>query len=130
MDVVASGRIVLCASSAAIRREMWAESGGFGSWPSGQDSELQVLIEGQRVFTPIRLDKGRNVGVYETRDKLVASGLVWDEARDQLAQKAYLVHEPVGRGHIIAFAEDPNYRAFTEAAELLFINAVILGPGY
>ncbi len=97
---------------------------------SGQDAGLQALIEGQRVFTPIRLDRGRNVGVYEAKDTLIASGLVWDEARDQLARKAYLVHQPVGRGHVIAFAEDPNYRAFAEATELLFMNAVLLGPAY
>jgi hypothetical protein len=97
---------------------------------SGQDGELQVMLEGQRVFTPIRLDRGRNVGVYAAKDKLVASGLVWDEARDQLAQKAFLVYQPVGQGHMIAFAEDPNFRAFTEASELLFINAVLLGPAY
>jgi hypothetical protein len=95
---------------------------------SGQDAEMQALVEGQRVFTPIRLDRGRNVGVYSARDTLVASGLVWNEARDQLARKAYLIHQPVGQGHVIAFAEDPNFRAFTEAAQLLFVNAVLLGP--
>jgi hypothetical protein len=31
---------------------------------------------------------------------------------------------------VIGFAEDPNYRAFTESTMLLFINAVLLGPGY
>lgn len=97
---------------------------------SGQDAGLQALVEGQRVFTPIRLDRGRNVGVYEGKDELIASGLVWEESRDQLAQKAYLVHQPLGRGHVIAFAEDPNYRAFAEATELLFMNAVLLGPAY
>jgi hypothetical protein len=97
---------------------------------SGQDADLQVLVEGNRVFTPIRLDKGRNVGVFAPKDRLVASGLVWDEARDQLAQKAYLVHQPVGQGHLVAFAEEPNYRAFTEATALLFMNAVLLGPVY
>ena len=97
---------------------------------SGQDADLQVLVEGNRVFTPIRLDKGRNVGVYAPKDRLVASGLVWDEARDQLAEKAFLVHQPMGQGHLVAFAEEPNYRAFTEATELLFINAVLLGPAY
>ena len=97
---------------------------------AGQDGELQVMLEGQRIFTPIRLDKGRNVGVYAAKDRLVASGLMWDEARDQIAQKTYLIYQPVGRGHIIAFAEDPNFRAFTEASELLFINAVLLGPAY
>jgi hypothetical protein len=97
---------------------------------AGQDGELQVMLEGQRIFTPIRLDKGRNIGVYAAKDRLVASGLMWDEARDQIAQKAYLIYQPIGRGHIIAFAEDPGFRAFTEASELLFINAVLLGPAY
>jgi hypothetical protein len=104
----------------AIDEEHWLSS--------GQDGEMQVLVEGQRVFTPLRLDRGRNVGVYAARDRLVAGGLVWDEARDQLARKAYLLHQPLGQGHVIAFAEDPNYRAFTEASQLLFVNAVLLGP--
>jgi hypothetical protein len=68
--------------------------------------------------------------VYASKDRLAASGLVWDEARDQLARKAYLIYQPMGDGHIVAFAEDPNFRAFTEATELLFINAVLLGPAY
>jgi hypothetical protein len=97
---------------------------------SGTDGAIQAIVEGQRVFTPVRLDQGTNVGVFATKDRLVASGLVWDEARDQLAQKAFLVEQPVGDGHIIAFAEDPNYRAFAEATELLFINGVLLGPAY
>jgi Zinc carboxypeptidase len=97
---------------------------------SGTDGAIQAIVEGQRVFTPVKLDQGTNVGVFATKDRLVASGLVWDEARDQLAQKAFLVEQPVGDGHIIAFAEDPNYRAFAEATELLFINGVLLGPAY
>jgi hypothetical protein len=88
------------------------------------------MVEGRRVFTPVRLDQGSNVGVYAKKDRLVAAGLVWDDARAQLAEKAYLVEEPMGKGRVIAFAEDPNYRAFTEASELLFINAVLLGPAH
>jgi len=97
---------------------------------SGTDGEVQVMVEGRRVFTPVRLDQGANVGVYAKKDRLVAAGLVWDDARTQLAEKAYLVEEPMGKGRVIAFAEDPNYRAFTEASELLFINAVLLGPAH
>lgn len=41
---VAKGRIVLCCSSVAIRRDVLAETGGFGSFPNGQDSELWVRI--------------------------------------------------------------------------------------
>jgi hypothetical protein len=97
---------------------------------SGHDAEVQAIVEGQRVFTPIRLDKGRNVGLYGPKERVVASGLAWDEARAQLAQKAFLVEQPMGRGHVVAFAEDPNYRAFAEATELLFANAVLLGPAH
>jgi hypothetical protein len=97
---------------------------------AGLDGEIQAVIEGARVFAPLKLDAGRNVGIYENADRLVAAGLVWKEAQPLLAQRAFLMHQPLGAGHIIAFAEDPNYRAYAEATELLFINAVLLGPGH
>ncbi len=97
---------------------------------AGLDDQVQAIVEGARVFAPLKLDAGRNVGVYENTDRLVASGLVWKEAQPLLAQRAFLMHQPMGRGHVIAFAEDPNYRAFAEATQLLFINAVLLGPAH
>ena len=96
---------------------------------SGTDGEIGVLVQGNRVFTPMTLDNGINVGRYGDLDNLVLSGIVWDEARPQLANKAFLMYESYGSGQIVAFAEDPNYRAYTEATELLFMNAVLLGPG-
>jgi hypothetical protein len=97
---------------------------------AGLDNEIQAVVEGARVFAPLKLDAGRNVGVYEASERLVAAGLVWKEAIPLLAQRAFLMHQPTGRGHVIAFAEDPNYRAFTEATELLFINAVLLARAH
>jgi hypothetical protein len=97
---------------------------------SGTDFELGALVESRRIFTPITLDKGDNVGVYAKKDKLRLSGLVWDEAQTALAQKAFLIHQSLGAGHIIAFAEEPNYRAYTEGTMLLFANAVLLGPAF
>lgn len=97
---------------------------------AGNDSETQVMIEGNRVFAPLKLNSGRNVGIYATKDKLIASGLIWPDAQDILVQKAFLMEQPFGQGHVIAFAEEPNYRAFTESTMLLFMNAVMLGPGY
>ncbi|MDX1492527.1 MAG: M14 family zinc carboxypeptidase [Longimicrobiales bacterium] len=96
---------------------------------AGTDGEIGVLVEGSRVFRPLKLDDGTNVGRYGALGDLVLSGIVWEEARPQLASKAYLMHERSGAGQVIGFAEDPNYRAYTEATQLLFINAVILGPG-
>src|SRR5215468_2345425 len=97
---------------------------------SGADGEIQALVEGTRVFTPIKLDKGSNVGIYAMKDRILASGLMWNAAMEQLPQKAFLIHQPMGQGHIIAFAEDPNYRAYAEMTQFLFINAVLLGPAY
>ncbi len=97
---------------------------------AGLDAEFQVMVEGQRVFTPIKLDKGANVGVYATADKLGISGILWKENKDSFAQKAFLIAEPLGMGHVIAFAEEPNFRAYSQASELLFMNAVLLGPAH
>jgi hypothetical protein len=97
---------------------------------AGSDSETQVVIEGARVFAPIKLNAGRNVVYYAPKTSLVASGLIWPEGQDLLVRKPYLMHQPFGQGHVIAFAEDPNYRAYTEATMLLFMNAVLLGPAY
>jgi hypothetical protein len=96
---------------------------------AGLDDEIQSVVEGARVFTPIKLDRGRNVGIYARKDRLVAGGYAWQNSQDLLPQKAFLIDQPMGRGHVIAFAEDPNFRAVAEATELLFINAVVLGPG-
>jgi len=39
------------------------------------------------------------------------------------------VHQPFGRGHVVAFAEDPNVRAFADGLNLLLLNAVLLTAG-
>ncbi len=105
-----------------LDREHWLSA--------GLDGELAALVEGQRVLTPVKLDVGVNVGVYAPAETLVVSGVVWSAAREQLARKAFLVHQPMGEGHVIAFAEEPNFRGYTEATELLFMNAVLLGPAH
>jgi hypothetical protein len=125
----------------AIKNERGAPDGTAGAilrvrldlehWlTAGFDAELPVMMESSRAFMPLKLGSGTNVGVYEKADRLIASGLMWPEARDVVQQKAYLMHVGVGSGHVIAFAEEPNFRAFTEATMLLFMNAVLLGPGY
>ncbi len=98
---------------------------------AGTDGQISGLVDGQRIFTPLKLDKGRNVAVYGGPDPdLVISGLVWDDAKAQLANKSFLMHQPTGQGHVIAFAEDPNFRAFTGSDGAAAINAVLLGPAH
>jgi hypothetical protein len=96
---------------------------------SGTDGEIGVFAERNLILSPITLDNGRNVARFASLENLVMSGVVWDDVRPQLANKAFLIHQPVGRGQLVAFTEDPNYRAYTESTMLLFMNAVLLGPG-
>lgn len=97
---------------------------------AGTDGEIQAMVDGSRIFTPIRLDQGRNVGVYADKDRLIAGGLVWPDTHAQLARKAFLVHQPIGEGHLIAFAEDPSFRGYAEATGLLLVNALSFGPAF
>jgi hypothetical protein len=83
------------------------------------------MVEGQRVFTPVKLDKGRNVGVYAKEDRLVAEGLVWE--RPAISSPGRRTRRAIARPRPRRrVRRDPNYRAFAEATELLFINAVLL----
>ena len=96
---------------------------------AGTDGEIGVFSQGSLILSPITLDQGSNVGRYASLEDLVMSGVVWEDVRPQLANKPFLIHQPVGRGQLVAFTEDPNYRAYTESTMLLFMNAVLLGPG-
>lgn len=96
----------------------------------GYGETTTVIVDSNRIFSPLRLDQGVNVARYLPEDKLFASGLIWDDARKQLPNKAYLMHVRTGRGHVVAFAEDPSYRAFLEGLNLMLINAIFLGPGH
>jgi hypothetical protein len=58
------------------------------------------------------------------------SGLVWPEAVGYIAGTAYLADEQRGRGHIIAFANDPVFRGYSLGTARLFLNAVIFGTAY
>jgi len=96
---------------------------------AGAGPLVYAVVESQRVFTPLKLDKGVNVGLYARKDELIGSGFAWPGTRELLPHKAWLMHEPRGKGNVIAFAEDPNFRAYAESTELLFLNAVLLAPG-
>ncbi|MBL8728119.1 MAG: peptidase M14 [Planctomycetes bacterium] len=95
----------------------------------GYHGTASVVHDGSNILTPVKLDRGTNVAIYAPAEHLVQAGFVWDESRRQLPQKAFLVHQPFGRGHVVAFAEDPNVRAFADGLNLLLLNAVVLTAG-
>ena len=57
------------------------------------------------------------------------SGLVWPEASQRIANSAYLTRERIGRGQVILFAGEPNFRGAALGTNRLWLNAVIYGAG-
>ena len=59
--------------------------------------------------------------------------LVVDRVRgfeEELAKKAWLLVENVGRGKAVLFADNPLYRMFLESEHQLVLNAIVLGTGF
>jgi hypothetical protein len=87
-------------------------------------------VQGQHIFTPIRLDKGVNAAVFPAANELLASGYLWEENRKQYAFKPLIVVQKEGRGHVVGFAADPNFRAYQDGMNVLFLNAVFRGAAH
>ncbi len=97
---------------------------------NGFDGGANVMVSSRNIFTPVKLDKGTNVGLYMPADSLLLSGFIWEESKKQLPNKAYVMHQSLGRGHVVAFVEDPNFRALFDGLNVLFLNAVFFGPAH
>jgi hypothetical protein len=95
----------------------------------GLPETVPALVGGRTIFTPVKQDKGVNAAVFVGADKLVASGYMWEENRKQLAYKPLVIVQREGRGQVIAFTADPNFRAMMDGLNMLFVNAVFRGPG-
>jgi hypothetical protein len=97
---------------------------------AGLPDTVSVLASGRAIFTPIKLDKGVNAASFVGPDQLLASGYIWEQNRKQLAYKPFVVVQRSGRGHVIGFTEDPNFRGYMDGLNLLFLNAVFRGPAH
>jgi hypothetical protein len=61
------------------------------------------------------------------KDVRALSGWVWPEESKHLAGTIWLAAEPVGRGHAVAFFENPLYRAIWPGNYKLVLNAMLFG---
>jgi hypothetical protein len=93
--------------------------------------EIPVLLSSDRVYqTPRDVRPGELVLRYAPATRLRVAGYLWPEAPARVANTPYLWTERVGRGRVIAFAGDPNFRDLWRGLMPLFANAVLLGPNY
>jgi hypothetical protein len=89
------------------------------------DGPLPVFIASSHVFAAS--PTGANVARIR-KEKPLLSGFAWPEAEARLRGAAYLIDEPLGRGHVVLFADDPNFRNYWRGLEKLFTNALLLAP--
>lgn len=94
----------------------------------GYDGETGATIQSNYAFTVST--RGKNVAAFPGAAELKLAGFIWPEARDAMARTLYAWQEPLGRGQVVLFADDPLFRASQLSTLRLFVNAVLLGPAF
>ena len=94
-----------------------------------EQPRMTVLLESD---TFLRLSKdGTNVGVFTPTGPLLRGGFTFPDNTERLLRgTAYLIHEKIGAGHLVAFANEPMFRGWWRALDRLVMNAVLLGGGF
>jgi hypothetical protein len=93
------------------------------------EREFPGYIFSDRVFSfPKDVRAGESVLRYAPESRLRIAGYLWPEVPSRLGDSPFLWTESVGRGRIISFAVDPNFRDMWRGLLPLFANAVMLGP--
>jgi hypothetical protein len=95
----------------------------------GSAAEVFPLITTELILAPLKPTDGRNLVNFAARDLLV-SGFCWPETLELMAGKPLVLYQSLGKGHVVAFSDDPNYRAMTPPSQRFFLNAVFFGPGH
>jgi len=90
----------------------------------GYRSEIAAFHSSTRSFDPA--GPGTHVGLFVESEPL--SGYVNPKHAKALEGRAYLSVETRGRGAIVLFADDPNFRGSWRGLSRMFLNAALLLP--
>jgi hypothetical protein len=94
-------------------------------------AEIPVLMNTDRIYTvPRDLRAGEAVIRFAPERTLRLAGYMWPEVPARLAGSPYLWTERAGRGRVIGFHGDPNFRDQYRGLFPLFANAVLLGRSF
>jgi hypothetical protein len=93
-----------------------------------EEATLPVPIDSGYFFRPSK--EGTNALVFSADEKqqLRIAGFIWPTTEQLLRGTAYVIEEPTGRGHVVLYAEDPNYRAIWRSTTRLFFNSFLFQP--
>ncbi len=91
---------------------------------AGVNENVVAMVVGRDIYQPIKLSSGMNVAWYRDADDILASGYLWEENKKQLAFKPFLIHQPMGRGMVIGYTQDPTSRAYLDGLNVMFMNTI------
>jgi len=93
-----------------------------------EQERLPVLVDSGYFFRPSK--EGTNAVIFsaDAGAPLHVAGFLWPTSESLLRGTAYVIDEPTGRGHVVLFAEDPNFRAIWRSTTRLFFNSFLFQP--
>jgi hypothetical protein len=94
----------------------------------GYDRDTAATVQSNFAFTISRT--GQNAAAFADERQVRLAGFMWPEVQKAMARTLFAWVEPAGRGNVILFAEDPNFRAAQLSTLRMFFNAVFLGPSF
>lgn len=91
---------------------------------AGINPDVVALVTGNDIYSPIKLESGTNLAWFNGKEDIMASGYIWDEFKTQAAYKPYLIHQPMGRGMVIGYTQEPASRAYLDGLNLMLMNTI------
>ncbi len=94
----------------------------------GMNEQVPVMVYTSYAFlssAPVK-----TTARFAEKNKIRLSGLLWPEAQQRWGTTAYATHERIGKGQLILFASNPNFRAYWYGTRRMFANAILYGPGF
>jgi hypothetical protein len=96
-----------------------------------EQATLPVLVNSAYFFRPSK--EGTNAAVFSADGggALRISGFIWPGNTERLLRgTAYVIEEPTGRGHVVLYAEDPNFRGIWRNTLRMFFNSFLFQPTF
>jgi hypothetical protein len=93
-----------------------------------EGTTLPVLVDSAYFFRPSK--EGTNALIFspDAGQPLHIAGFIWPTTERLLRGTSYVIDEPTGRGHVVLYAEDPNFRAIWRSTTRLFFNSFLFQP--
>lgn len=91
-----------------------------------ESQSIAVLVSGGDFYRP---SSSGSSPVGFVGEDLAVAGFTWPEnTQTYLEGTAWMIDEPLGRGRVVLFADEPTYRHLWPSLDRLLLNAILIGP--